>query len=178
MGLDMFLFKTKKVDGITGKDLSVISGAVYAQVKNQEDIADIDISALTGIKAANEFIPYIKEQGDLVPYYSILEEVAYWRKANQIHRWFVTNVQDGIDDCDSYIVSKEQLEKLKRLCHLTLNNMDHAHTMLPTQDGFFFGGTDYDEYYIQNLKDTIAMIDDVLQSVDFEQEVILYVSSW
>ena len=37
------------------------------------------------------------------------EEVGYWRKANQIHKWFVDNVQDGVDDCGEYKVTKEQL---------------------------------------------------------------------
>ena len=35
----------------------------------------------------------------------IEEEVGYWRKANQIHRWFVTNIQDGVDNCGDYYVS-------------------------------------------------------------------------
>jgi hypothetical protein len=30
---------------------------------------------------------------------------------------------------------------------------------LPTTSGFFFGGTDYDEWYFQGLKDTITIID-------------------
>ena len=30
---------------------------------------------------------------------NITEELGYWRKANQIHRWFVENVQDGVDNC-------------------------------------------------------------------------------
>ena len=42
----------------------------------------------------------------------ITEEVGYWRKANQIHNWFVANVQDGEDKCQKAYVSKEQLSKL------------------------------------------------------------------
>ena len=26
-------------------------------------------------------------------------QIASWRKANAIHKWFVDNVQDGVDDC-------------------------------------------------------------------------------
>ncbi len=37
-------------------------------------------------------------------------EVGYWRKANQIHNWFVKNVQGGVDDCGYYGVTKEKLE--------------------------------------------------------------------
>ena len=44
------------------------------------------------------------------------EEIGYWRKANQIHNWFVENVQNGVDNCEYFIVKKEQLEKLLNLC--------------------------------------------------------------
>ena len=46
----------------------------------------------------------------------IVEEVAYWRKANHIHKWFVENVQDGIDDFRDYYVSSEQLTQLRDIC--------------------------------------------------------------
>lgn len=36
-------------------------------------------------------------------------------------------------------------------------NPDVAHELLPTQEGFFFGGTDYDEYYIQDLVHTVEI---------------------
>ncbi len=39
----------------------------------------------------------------------IEEEVAQWRKANSIHKWFVDNVQNGKDDCRDYYVSHEQI---------------------------------------------------------------------
>ena len=38
----------------------------------------------------------------------IVEEVGYWRKANQIHNWFVKNVQKDQDDCKEYRVDYEQ----------------------------------------------------------------------
>ena len=42
----------------------------------------------------------------------IIEEAGYWRKANAIHGWFVDNVQDGMDDCKEYYVSREKLKEL------------------------------------------------------------------
>ena len=39
-------------------------------------------------------------------------EVAYWRKANMIHQWFVDNVQDGMDDCKEHMVERDQLKEL------------------------------------------------------------------
>jgi hypothetical protein len=46
----------------------------------------------------------------------ITENVAYWRKANHIHRWFVENVQNDTDDCKAYYVSSEQLTELRDIC--------------------------------------------------------------
>jgi hypothetical protein len=46
----------------------------------------------------------------------ITEQVAYWRKANAIHNWFVQTVQAGNDDCRDYYVSREQLAQLRDLC--------------------------------------------------------------
>lgn len=53
-----------------------------------------------------------------------------------------------------------------------------AEELLPTTCGFFFGSTDYDEYYVEDLKNTIEIIDKVLAETDFENEMIYYVSSW
>jgi len=45
-------------------------------------------------------------------------EIMYWRKANQIHNWFVTNIQNEVDDCGNYEVTKEALETLLEQCKL------------------------------------------------------------
>jgi len=42
----------------------------------------------------------------------IVEEVAYWRKANAIHHWMVENVQGGNDDCGDYYVSRKDMKEL------------------------------------------------------------------
>lgn len=50
--------------------------------------------------------------------------------------------------------------------------------LLPTASGFFFGGTDYDEWYFKDVEDTIKIINDVLDTTDFEKQIIFYRSSW
>ena len=52
------------------------------------------------------------------------QELAYWRKANQIHYWFVKNIQDGKDDCGFYPVTKEKLQKLLDLCIQVKNSSE------------------------------------------------------
>ena len=53
-----------------------------------------------------------------------------------------------------------------------------AEELLPTTSGFFFGGTNYDEYYLDDIKETINIITHVLETTDFDKEMIYYVSSW
>lgn len=135
--------------------------------------------------------------------------VGYWRKANQIHQWFVDEVQDGIDECQtSPPIPREKLLELRNLCArilgkselvpgnittglqasaegwektkregLVIANPELAQEHLPTQDGFFFGSTDYDEYYAHDLQHTISTIDRVLQKAP-DDVVLFYHSSW
>ena len=102
--------------------------------------------------------------------------VGYWRKANAIHDWFVKNVQDGEDECRPHSVSRAQLTELKELCQQVLNDKNLAAELLPTASGFFFGGTDYDEWYFKDLEQTVVIIDRTLElSEDWGIE---YRSSW
>ena len=47
-------------------------------------------------------------------------ELAYWRKANQIHKWFVDNIQEGTDDCGYYKVERKDVERLLAICEEVL----------------------------------------------------------
>jgi hypothetical protein len=107
---------------------------------------------------------------------TVTVEAGYWRKANQIHRWFVQNVQDGKDDCGNYYVDRQSLIELKDLCKKVLENKDLASTLLPTESGFFFGNKEYDQWYFDQLKDTIEVIDNALAMS--EQWDFNYRSSW
>lgn len=103
-------------------------------------------------------------------------EVAYWRKANGIHRWFVSNVQKGVDDCGHYDVSREQLESLVLLCQRVHDDPKLAAELLPTQGGFFFGSTDYDTWYRMQLESTISQVSLALE--DKANTEFFYHSSW
>ena len=111
---------------------------------------------------------------------SVTLRVAYWRKANAIHNWFVKNVQDGKDECQESYVSREQLTELLNTVKVVLADRSKAEELLPTQSGFFFGGTGYDEWYFAGLgytRDRLLAIlnphDDRYKSLD-----IFYHASW
>lgn len=103
-------------------------------------------------------------------------ELGYWRKANHIHQWFVENVQGGEDDCGNYYVEREQLQTLVDLCKEVLENRGTANEKLPTASGFFFGSTEYDDYYYQDLELTISQLEKAIAlPVNWDIE---YHSSW
>jgi len=106
---------------------------------------------------------------------TVVEEAAYWRKANAIHRWFVENVQDGKDDCGEYFVPKSLLEKLLELCLAVKLNPEQAESLLPTGSGFFFGGDEYDEWYFDKIEYTIEILKEALSDDDASY---YYSSSW
>lgn len=97
---------------------------------------------------------YDDEEDNDKSYYVITEEI-YWRKANQIHKWFVSNIQNGVDNCAMYYVSKKSLYELKELCEKVLENKNLANKLLPTVSGFFFGSVEYDEWYFKDLEYTV-----------------------
>jgi hypothetical protein len=106
------------------------------------------------------------------------EEVAYWRKANHIHKWFVDNVQEGKDDCQTSYVSSSKLQELLDVCKQVVETPDLAPELLPTQEGFFFGFTGYGEWYFDDVKETITMLDSILSEEGVETSDFEYHASW
>jgi hypothetical protein len=105
-------------------------------------------------------------------------EIGYWRKANAIHKWFVDNVQDGVDDCGYYKVTKEHLIQLQNTCNEVLGDPNLAKELLPTQSGSFFGETVYEDGYYVSLDYTLQIIDEILKTKPYCLDELYYSSSW
>ena len=103
--------------------------------------------------------------------------LAYWRKSNQIHAWFVKNVQEGVDECERSYVEREKLEALLAACKQVQANHSHADEILPTREGFFFGDTSYSEYYYGDIDRTVKMLERILEHLPKDADVY-YHSSW
>lgn len=153
MGLDMYLYAKQYLSDFTPEE--------------KEKAAQIQalFPELAGVK---------NQYGSPVKY--VTAEIGYWRKANAIHDWFVKNVQGDKDECLPHYVDREKLIELEALCERVLADKSLAHELLPTASGFFFGGTEYDEWYVNSLEHTVEIIDAALKlpnDWDFE-----YQSSW
>lgn len=164
MGLDMYLTKHTYI------------GAEY---EHKEVRGTIDIT----MKGVPVNINFNRVQ-------SIVEKVGYWRKANQIHQWFVENIQGGEDDCREYSVSREQFQSLLDDVNGVLNAKDtpeqegSIEDLLPPQSGFFFGSTEIDEWYWSDLEQTKKIVQNILVEMDEDEQngeawvTYYYQSSW
>lgn len=151
MGLDMYLTK------------EIYIGANYEhnEVKGSVDIRKGGLPVAININKISK----------------VVEEVAYWRKANAIHQWFVDNCQEGIDECQKARVSIEKLNALLDVVIEVLNDFTKAEKLLPVQEGFFFGATEYDEWYMEDLKYTKETLTEILATAS-DTDDFYYQSSW
>jgi hypothetical protein len=133
--------------------------------------------AFNGFKNQDLYNKIVQEAPFALDTASVQVQVAYWRKANQIHKWFVDHVQDGNDNCEEYRVTRDQLQLLVDNCKLVLMNKEEAPNLLPPQEGFFFGSYEYDEFYWQDIQDTIEQLEKILNEYPEEWD-FQYQSSW
>ena len=103
------------------------------------------------------------------PSNTAIESVAYWRNAYHIHKWFVNNVQHGIEYGAE--VTEETLRRLLDWCIKAKRHPEKASFILPTSRG------EYDDYYFQCIDYTIDQITGVLETTDFETHMVYYVSN-
>lgn len=101
----------------------------------------------------------------------VVEEVAYWRKVNAVHNWFVQNCGDGKDECQPIYVEVGDLKRLVEICESVLADHDLAPTVLPTTSGFFFGGVEYDDWYFEGLKQTVDQLVPILKDVEGHADI-------
>lgn len=155
MGLDQYLYAKKYT--------------------SESDFLGVENKALHG-KLKEAIGDATKHQSGNLKSISVEMEVCYWRKVNAVHQWFVDNCQDGNDNCQQHHVEREHLENLLEGCRDVLADHDKAGDLLPTQSGFFFGNTDYDEYYFFDIEDTVKQLENALTLGDGWE--FYYQASW
>jgi hypothetical protein len=82
---------------------------------------------------------------------------AYFRKVNFLFHYFDRTISKMHDQYYAF-VEPEDVDDIIDRCERVLKNHDLAHSLLPTQDGFFFGSTDYDNWYFSDVKDCLKQM--------------------
>ena len=111
----------------------------------------------------------------------IEEELMYWRKANHIHAFFIDRCGDegGYHNCREMHVDTETItdliNKLKKVVKAKDDSVSNE--LLPTAPGFFWGATEYDEYYYEECERTLNELSDLVDSGDADCD-LYYEASW
>lgn len=198
MGRDMHLYKVKKTQSnLTPSAKDIVLVDEYLNYINNEDSKNYTFEEWTGYTEtpSQKLIDAYTSEVEIrygsydtfkkFPYHSIMTMIKDWRKANAIHEWFVIHTQNGQDECQPSFVDKEQFEELLTACQKVLsfenNQVDleiAAKTYLPTTTWFFFGSQNYDDYYIQYIKEIADLIKNILKDDDFDTYYYIYHASW
>lgn len=163
MGLDMYLYAQKYIRFMSSDEEGK---------RNQEFDKLVELTEL------GELID--KEHGYISAYAKV--QIGYWRKANAIHKYFVDNCANGKDDCQEVDVSRETLEHLRDICgQLTQSkDVEKAKELLPPQSGFFFGGTEIDDWYFSDVEFTYNLLNKILEKIPEDNYAydFIYRASW
>lgn len=176
MGLDMFIIKFPRIGNYTYSDMYAADSYIrLCEYRKKHPDYKGRMKDWCGFnKPDYKLIRARKKRGK-----EFIEEVAYWRKANEIHNWFVENVQDGEDDCQIHReLMASDLEELLVLCEEVKADHSKAEELLPRVSGFFFGDQEYDAWYFEDLDSTIDQLSKLLKETDFDNEQLYYDSSW
>lgn len=174
MGLDMYLYKKMYV------------GNNYKEPKDQLKIE------VEGVKQER-----VSEITEKVGYWRKANAIHNWFVINiqdgedDCKEYYVTvnQLQELLDDVNKVIEASELIEgEITNGCNFKdgkqipniekgtiIKNPAMAKKLLPTTEGFFFGGTGYDEYYYNDLVDTKKILEEVLKEVNGD---FYYSSSW
>lgn len=166
MGLDMYLRSLPRIEGM---DLDQILSAQANLHKHEKENDEMYQKIKMHIKHFEEFD---------MSWRSMFTDIAYWRKANQIHDWFVETVQGGQDDMSHYELTRDQLLELHNKCLEVLARETPPWDVLPTRPGPFFGNISYDHYYFHEIDRTKTLLENLLENFDFETNYILYHANW
>jgi hypothetical protein len=165
MGLDMYLTIRKSVSRVNWEATHAQSGEGYVEYPTYSQLIE---TAGLGKYASDESLTA-----------DVSVTAMYWRKENAIHEWFVKNCQGGVDECQTAYVSRAKIAELVKVCAEVMRDFSKASELLPTQSGFFFGGTEYDEWYFQGVQRTHDELSRLLQLAEGDDSVSFeYQSSW
>ena len=106
-------------------------------------------------------------------------EIGYFRKVNFLVNFFKKKGFD-VPNQIPLAIKREDAEELLSKCEEVLKDRSKGPELLPTMSGFFFGSTDYDNYYYDDVEAVRDYVKDkLLPEFDtLEEEENIYFETW
>ena len=103
------------------------------------------------------------------------KEFAYLRKANSLQGYFEEKYH--IENLEYHKISKEDVKDILTRVTQVLNDISLAPKLFPSCEGFLYGSTGYDEWYIDDLKSIQEIFSKILEEWN-DKEYEFYYQSW
>lgn len=105
--------------------------------------------------------------------------IGYFRKVNFLVKYF-EDLGFDVENQTPLRITKDQVRELRNRCQCVLDDHDLAEELLPTMDVFFFGSTEYDEYYFKNVKEVLDYCNDELLPIfdELQDDEGVYFLTW
>jgi hypothetical protein len=169
MGLDIYFERVNKID--------------YQFEKKKNNVKELETEEVAYFRKVNCLLPFFGYEDDCsthpIEKCQIEDLVDTAKELLTIYGTFNAQLQLYKVDLESY----KSDEKKTKLIYQKINNLwqpfeTAAQEKLPTTKGFFFGSTEYREWYVADLKDIVETFTKVLDETDFDTDQILMYCWW
>ena len=166
----------KRYNDALDKEVEKIKGTTEP---NQSDCFDLpkEVADRVWAEFESDAIELQRKLDDC--YNALYSDVAYFRKVNFLLPYF--NYEEN---CSEIVIDKYEVEELIEDCERVLAAKDTdeaesvANELLPTEEGFFFGNTDYDEWYFNDVREVADKFTEILDTFDFDENELVMSCWW
>lgn len=106
-------------------------------------------------------------------------QIGYFRKVNFLVKYF-SDLGFDVENQTPFKISEEDAKILLDRCEEVLKDHSKGPELLPTMSGFFFGSTEYDDYYYEDVKEVRDYIRDTLlpEFSKLDDDSDIYFETW
>lgn len=119
--------------------------------------------------SVKEFDNLKNEYDELNPW----KEVAYFRKVNFLLPFFEYG-----ENCSRLEIDDYKIDELLFKCKQVLEDHSLAETLLPTQGGFFFGNSEYNDWYFEDVKEVYDKFSEIAEDFNSDEDMLAMFCWW
>ena len=119
--------------------------------------------------SVKEFNSLQNEYDELNPW----KEVAYFRKVNFLLPFFEYG-----ENCSRLEIDDYKIDELLFKCKQVLEDHSLAETLLPTLGGFFFGNSEYNDWYFEDVKEVYDKFSEIAEDFNSDEDMLVMVCWW